>query len=266
MGSPLRLGCRVRGRHAADLQQGLILWAGISPSHPTWNAPVPSLGSGLATPNPGTLGSPFLAPNLPLPAQTSPLAPASVEGPSVPTALEEDSIPKTPHQFQPTAVDRRVHSPPQGPSLAQSHTRTISGLPTQAFISPDLSGPPHPPGPLDPKAEMHPKPPHPPPAPLMSLSTPTPPQPQGCPQTTLYGCLLKGNDGDESLTPQGWRRGLASRMESKLLQQRGVPEPPGLRAGPGRPHPRPGHPTGTACFDSWEGLGRPLTWPRFIFN
>ena len=55
-------------------------------------------------------------------------------------------------------------------------------------------------------------------------------------------------------------------MESKLLQQGGVPEPPGLRAGPGSPHPRPGHPTGIACFDSWEGLGRPLTWPRFIFN
>ena len=190
MGLPLQLGCRVWGRHAADLQQGLILWAGspagpaASPSHPTLERPVPSLGSGLATPHPGTLGSPLLAPNLPLPAQTSPLAPASVEGPSVPTALEEDSIPKTPHQFQPRAMDGHVHSPPQ------SRTRAISGLPTRAFVSPDLSGPPT----LQARWTLRPRcTPSPTPSPCTPdvSQHPRPPQPRGSPQTTLW-LPLKG--------------------------------------------------------------------------
>lgn len=149
MGSPLRLGCQVRGRHAADLRQSPAGLA-ASPSHPTLERPCPLPGLWLWDPPSWHLGLTAPRPKLPLPAQTSPLAPAPVEGPSVPTALGKDSLPKTSHQLQPTAVDRRVHSLPQGPSQAQSHTRTTSGLPTWAFISPDLSGYPPPSKPIGP--------------------------------------------------------------------------------------------------------------------
>ena len=181
MGSPLWLGCQVRGCHAADLRQSPAGLA-ASPSHPTPERPCPLPGLRLRDPPSWHLGLTALTPNLHLPAQTSPLAPAPVEGPSVPTALGEDSLPKTPHQLQPTAMDRCVHSLPQGPSRAQSRPAPLLACPLGPSYLLTCLDTPHPPSPLDPKAEIHPKPPHPPPAPLMSLSTPTPCSPEGLPR------------------------------------------------------------------------------------
>ena len=83
MGLPLQLGCRVWGRHAADLQQGLILWAGspagpaVSPSHPTLERPCPLPGLWLGDPPSWHLG---LTTSCPKPAPPSPDKPS---GPSI---------------------------------------------------------------------------------------------------------------------------------------------------------------------------------------
>lgn len=149
---------------------------------PPWNAPVPSLGSGYGTPHPGTLGSPLLAPNCPSQPRQAlwPRHLLRVLLYQLPLGRTPSRRPLTSSNPQPwtdvSTLCLRDH-----PKLKATPAPLLACPLGPSYLLTCLDTP-HPPSPLDPKAEIHPKPPHPPPAPLMSLSTPTPRSPEGLPR------------------------------------------------------------------------------------